>query len=339
MADDGVEFDGSTPEHKPLGGAESAFLSLAEALARRGYRVLVRNNCPAPLTRNGVDWAPIAGGLPEDAELYIANRGHRLIGRVPKARARAFWLHTPGDYILKPRYLWPLLRHRPVLVFSGTYHAATVPQWVPCGGRVIIPYGLDAPYRAAPSRAVVPPPVAIFTSNPLRGLDWLLDRWENQIAPAVPGAELHIYAGPEVYGAVGVRKADAMRAVLARAASLEPRGVRCLAPLSKAELRERLLAARVLLYRGDLGETFCLAVAEAQAVGVPAVALRLGSLPERIENGVTGTIAEDEGQFVEAAIALLRDDALWRCQHEAALRDQRGFSWDEVAARFEGLLG
>src|SRR5262249_21698863 len=119
MADDGIEFDGATPETKPLGGAEAAVLSGAGALAARRHEVLVRNNCPAPLRRNGVDWSPIAGGVPESCDLYIGNRGHRLIGLAPKALSRVFWLHNPGDYLLKPRYLWPLMVHRPVLVFSG----------------------------------------------------------------------------------------------------------------------------------------------------------------------------------------------------------------------------
>jgi len=337
MADDGVAFDGATPERKPLGGAEAAFLALAEALAARGHRVLVRNNCPAPLLKNGVDWAPIGIGLPETADLYIANRGYRLIARVPRARTRVFWLHTPGEYILKPRYLWPLLRTRPILVFSGAYHASTVPVWVPNGGRVVIPYGIEASYRDPPQREPSPP-IAIFTSNPLRGLDWLLDLWAGGIAPAVPAAKLHVYAGPEVYGAAGARKSEAMRTVLAHAAALEDKGVRCFAPVPKAELRARLLESRVMLYRGDPGETFCLAVAEAQALGLPAVAMRLGSLPERIVSGVTGTIADDDASFVAASIALLTDDALWRRQHEAALRDQRGLSWGEIAARFEGLI-
>lgn len=338
MTDDGLEFDGATPDTRPVGGAEAAFLSLAEALALRHHEVRVFNNCKAPLSRNGVEWTPIANGVPEACDLYIGNRGHRLIGLAPKARGRVFWLHNPGDYLLKPRYLWPLFLHRPVLVFSGSYHASTVPHWVPCGGRALIPYGLGAVYRAAAVQSDVPPPVAIFTSNPLRGLDWLLDLWIARIQPAVPKAELHIYAGPEVYGAVGKAKAEAMAAVLARANALADRGVRSFVPVPKAHLVERLRAARTMLYRGDVGETFCLAVAEAQALGVPAVVTPLGSLPERVEHGITGTIASDDTEFAAAAVALLTDETLWRRQHGAAIARQKGLSWGEVAARVEALI-
>jgi glycosyltransferase involved in cell wall biosynthesis len=106
----------------------------------------------------------------------------------------------------------------------------------------------------------------------------------------------------------------------------------------KPELAQKLRAARVMLYRGDANETFCLAVAEAQALGLPAVVMRLGSLPERVEDGVTGAVAQDEDAFVAAALALLRDDALWQSRHRAAIARQKGLSWDEAAARFEALI-
>ena len=44
-----------------------------------------------------------------------------------------------------------------------------------------------------------------------------LDRWVEEIRPAVPAAELHIFSGPRTYGAVGAAKAGAMRPILAAA--------------------------------------------------------------------------------------------------------------------------
>jgi glycosyltransferase involved in cell wall biosynthesis len=336
MADDGIAFDGTTPERAPLGGAEGAFVSLAEALAARGHSVTVRNRCAAPLVYRGVEWAPLARGLPERADLYIANRGNRLIGRVASPKG-IFWIHNPGRYLKKPRYVLALLRHRPVIVTLGAHHAATVPWWMPSGGRAVIPYGLAAPFRAPRPPRAPPPPRAIFTSNPLRGLAWLLDLWERRIHPRVPAAELHVYAGPEVYGAVGDAKSAEMGAVLARAEALAAQGVRRHAPLPRGELIGALEAARVMLYRGDEGETFCLAVAEAQALGLPAVVQDRGAVAERVVDGVTGTIADDDERFAAAAVALLTDDAVWRAQHEAALLRQKGSSWDDAAARFEAL--
>ena len=337
MADDGIAFDGRMAETAPLGGAETAFVALAEAFAGRGHAVEVRNHCRAALTHQGVRWAPLATGMPASCELYIGNRGHRVIGLVRQAGRRLFWLHNPAGYLKKPRNLWRLAWYRPLLVATGIYHAATIPAWLPCGGRRTIPYGILDRFRRAVPREL-PPPRAIFTSNPLRGLDWLLDLWCARIAPAVPQAELHIYAGGAVYGTAGAVKRGPMEHVLARADSLIACGVRRFAPVGREALAAALAGARVMLYRGDPGETFCLALAEAQAMGVPAVVTRLGAVGERVVDGVTGRVAANDDDFVAAAVAALREDALWRRWHLAALQHQRGLSWDAVAGRFEALL-
>jgi len=337
MADDGIAFDGATAETGPLGGAETAFVALAEALAARGHRVRVRNRCRAPLMHKGVEWAPLSQGVPLACDLYIGNRAHRMIGAVPHAKRRLFWLHNPAHYLKKPRNVWRLAFYRPTLVVTGAYHARTVPAWLPRDGVEIIPYGVLDRFRRTEPRDP-PTPRAVFTSNPLRGLAWLLDLWSEQIAPAVPGAELHIYAGPAVYGSAADDKARHMEAVLARADALASQGVWRHPPVGREELADVLEGARIMLYRGDPGETFCLALAEAQAMGVPAVVMPLGSVGERVRDGVSGRVARSDGDFAEAAIAALRDDELWCRWHHGALTAARGLGWDEVAARFEVLI-
>src|SRR5437667_9852009 len=96
MADDGIAFDGRTAEAGPLGGAETAFAALAEALAARGHRVEARSHCREPLCHNGVSWAPLADGVPDGCDLYIGNPGHRVIGLAPRARRRLVRLPDPA---------------------------------------------------------------------------------------------------------------------------------------------------------------------------------------------------------------------------------------------------
>jgi glycosyltransferase involved in cell wall biosynthesis len=337
MTDDGVAFDGRVAQTAPLGGAERAFVSLAEAFAARGHRVEVRNRCTAAVEQAGVAWAPLPFGLPESCDLYIGNRSHRLIGLVPRARRRLFWLHNPGGYLRKPRNWWPLARYKPRIVVSGNYHASTLPSWLVFDDCATIPYGIAERYRAAEPRPP-PPPRAIFTSNPLRGLDWLLDLWVDKIAPAVPQAELHIYAGAGIYRGGMAKHQARIEAILTRVEGLAAHGVRRHDPVGPDLLAVILRGSRAMLYRGDPGETFCMALAEAQASGVPAVVENLGSAGERVIDGVTGRIAAGDAEFAEAAVAVLRDDDLWRRWHLAALERQQGLSWDIVASRFEALL-
>lgn len=339
LADDGIEFDGKTPEQRPLGGVESSIVNLTQELAKRGHDVFVRNKCKAPLDDRGVQWHPIdQGDWPSDIDLYIANRGDKLIERMPSAKRSVFWIHNPAVYLKKWRYLSKLWRVKPAIIFIGDYHATTYPGWAPGGDRVVIPYGMADDFCYAKPQNTPPPPRAIFTSNPLRSLDWLLDLWANEIEPKVPSAELHLFTGAATYGAVGDKKADAMADALAQAEQLSDQGVRIRGPVSKPQLIEEFKQARCMLYRGDLNETFCLAVGEAQASGVPAVVRDLGSVVERVKPGETGFIAKTDQAFSSHAIELLSDDALWRAQHLAALAQQGNWRWPDAAARFEQLI-
>src|SRR5438105_4460456 len=112
---------------------------------------------------------------------------------------------------------------RIVIADDGLEFDGATPERRPLGGAEAA--FLSLAYREAMPRTEVPAPIAIFTSNPLRGLDWLLDLWAARIFRGVPGAEFHIYAGPQVYGAVGARKADEMSAILQRADALSEKGV------------------------------------------------------------------------------------------------------------------
>jgi glycosyltransferase involved in cell wall biosynthesis len=294
--------------------------------------------CAGPLVHKGVDWAPLGDGLPGDADLYIANRGDRLLALMPGARRTVFWVHNPARYLLKWRYLSKLWRRRPAIVFLGPYHRSTYPRWAPVGERVVIPYGVPEAFRSAEPAAAPPGPRAIFTSNPLRSLDWLVEVWAERIRPRVEGAELHLFTGAATYGRAGEAKADRMAAVLDRARALSGAGVVLRGPVGKARLIEELTASRALLYRGDENETFCLAVAEAQALGVPAVVERRGSMAERVIDGETGFVVDGPAAFASGAVRLLTDDELWRSQQAAALRSQRARGWADAAAAFEALI-
>lgn len=344
LADDGLVFDGRSPEIGPLGGAESAFVALAEALARRGHVVAAYTKCQAPLQHNGVAWHPIDDGTPDEADLYIANRGDKLLTLVPRARATAFWIHNPAKYLLKVRYLAKLWRRRPALVFLSAYHASTYPAWAPGGRRVVIPHGIHDCFRTAAEPLIPPRPRAIFTSNPLRSLGWLIELWVTRVFSTLPRAELHVLSSPKTYGAVGAAKAGEMAPVLAQARAMKDAGVILREPLPRDQLAAELPQFRVFTYRGSADETFCLAAGEAQAAGVPGVVCDIGALAERVRDRVSGFVVtpdaeREERDFAAATIKILTDDNLWRRLHKGAITHQRSRGWNEAAADFESLIG
>ncbi len=343
MADDGIAFDGRTPEKGPLGGAETAFVSLAEAFARRGHKITAFSRCAAPLDHNGVAWRPVDGPMPEEADLYIAHRGDKLLDRVPRATAMAFWIQNPAKYLLKWRYLSKLWRRKPPIVFLSHSHAATYPSWGPGGRRVVIPHAVHDLYRTAPSPALPPRPRAVFTSNPLRSLDWLIELWVTRIFPAVPKAELHVFSGAATYGSVGAGKASEMEPILRHARAMKDAGVVLRDPLARDQLAAELPGFRLFAYRGSEEETYCMSAGEAQAAGLPAVVCDLGSMAERVRDRETGFVVStepgrDERDFAAAAIKVLTDDNLWRRLHQGCLAHQRSRGWNEAAADFEQLM-
>lgn len=313
LANEGPRIEAAAIGTRPLGGVETAVALLAQALSARDHELHLH-------------FEGEATALPAQADLVIATRVPRLFRQLPRGR-RVLWLHNPAGYLRKPRHAWPLLRARPTLVTLGDHHAATVPGWLP-GRRARIPLAVAPPFDAPAAERAPPPPVAIFTSNPLRGLDRLAALW-----PRIGLGELQAYSGAATYG--DARLAERAAPVLARAAATP--GVRVFPPVPRAALREKLREARCMLYLGDPGETFCLALAEAQAMGLPCVVMDRGAVAERLVDGVTGVVARDEKEFVAAARRLLTDDDAWLAMHRAALARGPGPGWDDVAARFEAL--
>ncbi|MBX9748101.1 MAG: glycosyltransferase [Roseococcus sp.] len=314
LANEGPRIEASAIGQRPLGGVETAVALLAQSFQRRGHELILH-------------FEGERAALPPSADLVIATRVPRLFHELPRGR-RVLWLHNPAGYLRKLRHAWPLLRARPALVTLGPHHAATLPRWLP-GLRSEIPLAVAPPFDISPPERLPPPPVAVFTSSPLRGLDELAGLW-----PRIGEGELHAYSGAATYGG-DPRLAQRAAPILARAEAVP--GVRLFAPLPRPELRARLTQARCMLYRGDPGETFCLAVAEAQAAGLPCVVMDRGAVAERIEDGLTGMVARSEAEFIEAAQALLRDDALWLRMHRAALARGPGPNWADVAQAFESL--
>ncbi len=139
FADDGIQFDGRTIEERPLGGVETSVVFLLEELAKRGHEVIARNKCAAPLVHNGVDWAPIGGNMHDEADLYIANRGDKLLPLMPRAKRTVFWIHNPAQYLLKWRYLFKLWGIKAALRFIGGFYENTLSPGAPAGGSFLIP--------------------------------------------------------------------------------------------------------------------------------------------------------------------------------------------------------
>lgn len=86
--------------------------------------------------------------------------------------------------------------------------------------------------------------------------------------------------------------------------TLEPeidgQAIKLVGEVDDARKQPFLAGAAALLFPIDWPEPFGLVMIEAMACGTPVIAYRSGSVPEVIEDGVTGFIVDDEAQAIEA---------------------------------------
>ncbi len=305
-----------------LGGTEQAVIHLTTALAERGHSITIAGGCPTPRALAGVQWHP-PGAIPQ-ADITVAINDAALLP--PTTSLPVVWFHNEVEFLREWRKgRMPALRHhRPAAIFIGQEQARLAPRILPFRARATIPYGLPPRVLAAPPAATIPDPIALFTSQAYRGLRDVFRMWPN-VAPHIPGAHLTAYiAAQDVPGYAGLATHQPSISVRAR--------------IGNDRVLDALRGARALLAPGHKSETFCLAAAEAIAMGVPVITRGIGSLKERVTNGQTGFICEGWREMATRTAQVLTDDALWSRLHHACLATRQGNTWANAAEHWENFV-
>jgi len=109
--------------------------------------------------------------------------------------------------------------------------------------------------------------------------------------------------------------------------------------LGKRDEVAELLSLGDLLLLPSEKESFGLVALESMACGVPVVGSNAGGIPEVVEDGVSGFLAEvgDVEAMSRCAIKLLSDDELWLQFSRAARERAKRFSINEKVAEYEAL--
>jgi len=148
------------------------------------------------------------------------------------------------------------------------------------GGKFTVAYlGVSLEYYRGPAPARHRHRL-VYTSHARRGLDVLLLLFP-RVRAAVPEAELHIF-GSEY------RREDVLSHLQEALPGATGPGIFWRGALGKSALAHELRSAAVMAYPCTFKETFCLAVAEAQAAGLPVVTSDRAALAERVTDGSDG---------------------------------------------------
>ena len=336
--DNGIEFDSVLFRKRALGGAEVAFVSLVEELAKLNLEVVVYNNCKNQGLIKNVRWKKLDDKvLNEKFDVLVVNRGDEFLNFRKDCKKRFFWIHNPAKYLLKFRYLSKLFFNKFKIIFSSEYHKSTYPFWAPSASNIVIPYGIDNKILKQKKKKA-PTCSAIFTSNPLRDLDWLLENWKSTIYPNVKNAKLNLFTGVSTYGEFGKKHSLISNKILKKAKSLKNFGVYLHKPLRRKDLFKKINQSRIFLYKGTKDETFCMAVAEAQALGIPSVVCDYGSMRERVLDKKTGFVCKSDEEFNTKAIKLLNDDKIWMRMHKNLLINDNHLRWSDIAKKWKKII-
>ncbi|WP_419826720.1 glycosyltransferase family 4 protein [Sphingomonas sp.] len=114
--------------------------------------------------------------------------------------------------------------------------------------------------------------------------------------------------------------------------------VRYIGAVGGADRARTLGRARALLHLIDFDEPFGLSVVEALACGTPVIATRRGSMPELIDDGVTGFLVDNAAQAV-AAVARLGEIDRAACRAAAVRRFGVDGMADAYLALYRRILG
>ena len=347
---------------KSLGGSESALIFLARGLRQRGHEVLVFTNMGIPeedkqgfmaLDTHGVRWLDHAS-----MESVIRSRQPDVF--VSLRMPGAFGWNVIQDCKLRISWCEDLLTDAPgyfgetwqtdLHAFVSDYHleqyCRTIPSIRPQSWSTVNPVDIDWIEQCSQGVEKDPDQV-IYVSRPERGLvagnrfpllEVLMKLRKNRPDLKLKVCRYHSMYENRPQVAAVCQKADF--------AVSEFEGVEWLGELAKPDLYREMARSMLVLYPGvpDFAETNCIAATEAQAVGTPMVATRIGAIPETLHPGAGRLIDGDcltkeyQQAFCDVCEGLLDDPAAYEDAQRAGFEHARRYDLKVVAEEWESYI-
>ncbi|HEY2607975.1 glycosyltransferase family 4 protein [Paraburkholderia sp. RL18-103-BIB-C] len=288
---------------KLYGGTERVVSYLTEALVEQGHDVTLFASGDSQTSAKLEAFWPQALRL--DPTIRDVMAPHMLLLEEVRRRADEFdVLHFHIDY-----YPFSLFARQPVPFLTTLHGRLDLPELQP-----IFKTFSDVPVVSISDNQRIPLPQANFLQTVYHGLPENLLTPIKDVEPSYlaflgrisPEKRLDTairiaqQAGMKIKVAAKLDKADRAyyEEVIKPLMSLPH--VEYIGEISEAEKTEFLGNAHALLFPIDWPEPFGLVMIEAMACGTPVIAFNRGSVPEVIENGVSGFVVEDEISAVAA---------------------------------------
>ncbi len=181
-----------------LGGVETTNIELASRLAERGHEIILVTPTNSVTFHDGFKNIPVGDIQGETADIFISSNELHAFDLAPRQAKKVLWVHNPLilERLFRRKQIRPLLQYRPHAVFVGEVLRRRTSGLLPFRRRSTIYHGVSDVFRnTEPSSGQKK--IAVWVSQPQRGLKETLDIWTTRIFPKVPDAEFHIFGHVE----------------------------------------------------------------------------------------------------------------------------------------------
>lgn len=339
-----IEFDGNEINKRPVGGAETCIINIANKLSK-DYNVYVVNSCINPGNFKGVNYVNINNC---DNLLKELDIDYFVTLRVPPnedykekydAKNVLLWAHDLAECPV-----WDSLPNSidnlDYIITVSDWHKSNVMSrfpWLEQEKFKVLPNGFDENLFYSDKRAKGKKRL-IYSSTPFRGLKELLDIFPD-IKKEVPEAELHICSSMEVY----LSSDKPYEELYSKAKEME--GVVYHGSLKQEDLAEVMRDSYIYTYPSTYSETYCISTSEANACGLPIVTTSRGALPETIIKGNAILVSQSNedwlNTFKKELINLLKDEEKYNKLKENikfSYKDIDMKSWTSRAKQWSSML-
>ncbi len=344
----GMKFNADSLTTEALGGSETAGLSMAMALAKRGHKVYLFCNTNTPGDHDGVIFSPVddflkfAPFVPHD--VCIVQRAPHIFSNRINAKLNILWQHDlamgrDSDGI--NGVMWNVDR---VAVLSeymkkqyhDTYGIPNECLWQTRNGidLSMVPASEKASQRDRKK--------LMYSARPERGLDMLLKHIFPKLLEADPEFTLHIAAYNNQ-----VPEWQSLYTEIAGLIKNFGDRIQWLGFLSKPELYRHYSEAGCYVYptpsprAPGFNEISCITAMECMACGLPFVGSNRGAIAETLHDEAAFFIDGDPWkpevvqEFVDSIMMVSDDDTIFKCMSEAGRVQAEQLTWDALAEDWE----
>lgn len=341
-----------------IGGSEEAAVFMARELADRGHWVDVFCNTKEQRVWGGKYTADDGKAVepyrehryyitdairPKDSyDVMIGWRSLDIFKLDWTAKKKILWLHDIPNAQAWPKELVEKVDY--VLALSE-YHREMLESAVPADKLVLSANGLHPDYLVPPQND---PKRVVFTSNPARGLDLLLEVWPEVYERT--GAVLHVFYGFTKWHKTVVADNPAEVAKMDRIIELIRKcpGVVDHGMVGQKKLALECAKAGIWAYPTNFPEISCISAMRAQAMGAIPVTTKFGALDETVQYGVklgadkyTSYFHTPEATkaYKEELIAMILNPKLQdQIRADMVPWAREKFQWKKVADQWEDLF-